>query len=57
MGDAEPVAVSPSLEVTLNCVIVPGIPAKVGAVKDTSACALPAVALTPVGAPGAIVQS
>ena len=56
MGDDEPVAVSPSLEVTLNPVIVPGIPAKLGAVNATDAFVFPPVAVTLVGTPGGISQ-
>jgi hypothetical protein len=54
IGDAEPVPVSdPGLEVTVYPVMVEP-PLDIGGVKLTVACAFPAVADTPVGAPGTV---
>ncbi len=49
--DAPEDVIPPGLEVTVYDVIGEP-PLEAGAVKLTVACALPAVAMTPVGAPG-----
>ena len=54
IGEVVPVAVTlPGLEVTVYCVIGEP-PVLVGAVKLTTACALPATAETEVGTPGVV---
>jgi hypothetical protein len=56
-GLEPPDAVSPpGLDVTVKLVIAEP-PLLAGALNDTVACALPALALTPVGAPGAVAPA